>query len=315
MVKDRKFKKVLLGGMLLSIGWCINLFAQTPAAVTPKEPDVKVADVKASDVKPAEVKVPEAKAADVKTEVKAEMPSMPQPTSVKDTWKPEPPAKDAKEGVWKLIDPGALNVNLKLKKIAVGDVHDVLAVGEDGKIYKLTAKGWEAIAIGVDVAATEDDTILMVNDKDELLKLNKKGEWDLIKDVKANRVAAGNNDAIWVFYQGQVSHFDHAKWEKVKNMLGQDAKGLTFFAVNAEEVVYALDDKNNIYRRDLDRVEQVQKTAPLRAQVVEKQKQEKEKQRKEKQKREKQQKEKQKKSKQKRARAAKVRMQKTKKQG
>lgn len=247
MVRDKKIKLILLSGMVLSVGWCFSLLAQTPVA---------------SEVKAAVAK--------------DDIPSMPQPDSSKDAWKPEQPAKDAKVGVWKLVEAGAANVDLKLKKIAVGDAHDVWAVGENNKVYKLTAKGWTEKVAGVDVAATEDGTILLVNDKDELLMLNKKGGWDVAQNIKAKTVAAGNKDAVWVSYQGQIFHFDDAKWEKVKNMLGQDATGLTFFTINAEEVVYALDDKNSIYRRDLDRVEQVQKTSSLRAQVVEKQKKEKE---------------------------------------
>lgn len=283
MVKDKKTKALFLGGAFLMFGLSMNLLAQTPPVATPAAPAAvaiqkTVAMLAAPEPAAVAIQKPVAMLAAQKPVtapaevVVIEAPKMPEVAPVDNSWKPALPAVDAKVGTWKLVDVGAANAALKLKKIAVGDINDVWAAGDDGKIYRLTPKGWEMKTTGVDVAATEDDTVLVVNEKDELLSLNKKGEWVAIPGVKAKTVAAGNSDAIWVIHQGQVFHFDDGKWEKVKNMLGQDAKGLPVFAVNAEEVVYALDDKNQIYRRDLDRVEQVQKTATLVTQVTEKKK-------------------------------------------
>jgi hypothetical protein len=242
MIKSRKLRSLAVIGIFLNIGWATYLSSQTiPSTGT---------------------------------------------ESQKTALSQKPPKKAAKEGTWQLIDSGALGIN----KISVGDSNDVWVACNDGKIYKLTAKGFVAKTDGIDVAVAEDGTTFIIDKNGALRKLNAKGGWDIVQfykehgakkpvkassssdakaspsiPIQAKSVAVGNKNEAWVIdNKGYVYHFDENHWEKVKNVSGEYDTGITKFAVNAEELIIAIDKKGNIFRSDLEKRESAQKAAALK---------------------------------------------------
>ena len=159
--------------------------------------------------------------------------------------------------------------DVKFKKISVGDVDEVWAVSNDDNVYQLTSDGWEKRIEGIDVGVAEDDTVIVVKKDNSVVSRDEEEDFEPIKDVKLTSVAVGGNDAIWgIHKEGDkivVYHFDNGKWEKAKNAKGEDIKSIVHFSVNAEEVVYAVDDKGNVFCRDLDRLELLKKMAAIKS--------------------------------------------------
>lgn len=162
--------------------------------------------------------------------------------------------------------------DVKFKKISVGDVDEVWAVSNDDNVYQLTSDGWEKRIEGIDVGVAEDDTVIVVKKDNSVVSRDEEEDFEPIKDVKLTSVAVGGNDAIWgIHKEGDkpvVYHFDNGKWEKVKNAKGEDIANIVHFSVNAEEVVYAVDDKGNVYCRDLDRLELLKKMAAIKSKMA-----------------------------------------------
>ena len=175
---------------------------------------------------------------------------------------------EEKFGAWRKIDAGPANENLKLVQIAVGDINNVWATGDDKRIYRLTDQGWVPEATGVYVAAAGDGTVVAINEGNELFKRIGEGQWELIPDIKLSQVSVGNANMMWgVFKKGDKSEayeFDDGKWEKVKNVKGEDAAGFIQFSVDQDGIALALDDKNNMYRRDIERVGAAERTEGAR---------------------------------------------------
>ena len=243
MIKSRKLRALTFIGIFLNVGWVMYLSSQQKPS-----PD-------ATAKKPVELNQKQ-------------------------------PVLASKEGTWQLIDSGALGIN----KISVGDSNDIWAACSDGKIYKLTAKGLVSKADGVDVAVAEDGTTFIIDKNGVLRKLNAKGGWDIVRfytkhaakknanssvpskaqsspslPIQAKSVAVGNKNEAWVIdNKGHVYHFDEDHWEKVKNVSGEYDTGITKFAINAEELIFAIDKKGNIFRSDLEKRESAQKAAALK---------------------------------------------------
>lgn len=179
-------------------------------------------------------------------------------------WRLVEPAKDAKPVEAVPMDKGTGNDGLIIKMVSVCDQNNIWCVANDGKkdaVYQLRSKGLVHSFDGVYVSAGKG-IVTAINDKHEVFEL--KGgtgdAWEKVEGLKLSKVSRPSPNEAWGLLETGKGAFavfmydeDSKKWVKVKNIQGQDAKGITDLSVNAEGIVLALTDKNELLMRDLDR--------------------------------------------------------------
>jgi|GEM_PF-5504655 hypothetical protein len=188
-------------------------------------------------------------------------------------WKPVAPKKSEKFGSWTLVDSG----DVKIDKISVGDVNNVWGVDANKNICQLSSKGWEKKTTGIDVSVASDGTVVVVNEKNEPVLLNKEGKWDVMSGgAKLTSIAVADNDTMWgLFVKGDTSevyNFDGKTWSQVKSAKGDTLVKLIKLAANAEQVVMGLNSGGQMFRCNSDRIQLVEKTKEIRAELKAKKK-------------------------------------------
>lgn len=196
-----------------------------------------------------------------------------------------------KVGTWTKVNAGSGNENLKLQRIAVGNMHNVWAISElesgkdNAQIYQLgrdsedEEEKWVLKESGIDVSAAADGTVVIikkVDGKNRLFKRkveNGKEIWEpIFPDVELTRVTVSSDDALWgVFKQGdryKAYYLKDDKLQPLKTIKGDDASGFVMFALaeseDGQDVVFAIDAQQGIYRFDTEMAQKIEKTKELR---------------------------------------------------
>lgn len=181
-------------------------------------------------------------------------------------WKPIEPPADVKPAGMVLMNKGDGHDGLVIKSVSVCDQNNVWCVANDGKadaVYQLTSKGLEHRFDGVFVAAGKE-IVSAINQQNEVFELvgGVGDEWKKVDGLKLTKISRPSPNIGWgVFDDGKgvttfFSYDEHAKkWNVVKNALGVNAKGVVDCSANAEEVVLILNEKGELLKSDLQRME------------------------------------------------------------
>ena len=265
--------------MWFSGGILIAADTKAPVAATavkPAEPAVvaaKPAEAAAVAAKPAETAVVTPKPAgtfDVVAVPKID-PEKPPVMEVKvSPWQPVEPAKDAKPVGMLLLSKGDGHDDWVIKMVSVCDQNNIWCVANDGTkdaVYQLTSKGLEHRFDGVYVAAGKG-IVTAINAQREVFELDggTGTAWKKIDGLKLTKISRPNHDVGWGLLEegkGVASFFsydhDAQKWHIVKNSSGQPAKGIVDCSANAEDVTLALNDKGELLKSDLQRMQLYEK--------------------------------------------------------
>lgn len=185
-------------------------------------------------------------------------------------WQPVEPAKDAKPVGMLLLNKGAGHDDWIIKTVSVCDQNNIWCVANDGAkdaIYQLTSKGLEHRFDGVFVAAGKG-IVAAINAQQEVFELEggMGTTWKKVEGLKLTKIARPNHHVGWGLLddgKGAASFFsydeDTQKWNIVKNAQGQPAKGVMDCSANAEDVVLALNNKGELLKSDLQRMQLYEK--------------------------------------------------------
>lgn len=181
-------------------------------------------------------------------------------------WQPTEPSVDVKPVGMVLMNKGAGHDDLVIKSVSVCDQNNVWCVANDGKadaVYQLTAKGLEHKFDGVFVSAGKG-IVSAINEQHEVFELavGVGDKWKKIENLKLTKISRPNFHTGWgIFDDGKgvttfFSYDEHTKkWNVVKNALGMPAKGVVDCSANAEDAVLVLNDKGELLKSDLQRME------------------------------------------------------------
>ncbi len=176
-------------------------------------------------------------------------------------WKPQPVPEDVEVGNWTPITDED-QADLQFKKISVGTKNHVWGVSTDDVIYKLLGSRWIEKGEGIDVAVGRDGTVISIDAEYNVFKFER-GEWEPFAGVKLTQVSVGGDGLMWGTYkQGEEFYsyrFVNGVWQPVQNQKGEAGSGFKHVSVNAQGIVFAIDDEGNIHRRDIDRVKKARK--------------------------------------------------------
>ena len=185
-------------------------------------------------------------------------------------WQPAEPAKDAKPVGMLLLNKGDGHDDWVIKMVSVCDQNNIWCVVNDGTkdaVYQLTSKGLEHRFDGVYVAAGKG-IVTAINAQREVFELEggTGTTWKKIEGLKLTKISRPNHNVGWGLLdegKGAASFFsyddDTFKWNIVKNASGQPAKGIVDFSANAEDVALALNDKGELLKSDLQRMQLYEK--------------------------------------------------------
>jgi len=172
----------------------------------------------------------------------------------KKAWTPKTPRLSEEIGFWTELKRGTLQSVFRFKKIAAVNSTNIWAIGEDNKIYQNDGTGWKAQAIGIDIAASSDGTVVGINAKNQVYRFKRRGVWERIPNIALTHLDVGHDGYIIGVKQDgdtvKMYKYRNKQWRAIKTRTGTDVTGYTKVAVNELGEALALDCNGNICHLD-----------------------------------------------------------------